>query len=150
MSHVLMLQCGLSSVLLHCLGNIMSQDYGDTKKHKASFCEEHILHKSSKTMHGDIIHYFKIENRTRKVASMLAQSMTKTEIAVQTSVERSYINRYYTRVAVVDCSVQRFFLVHYVRLKKRLMLLLHLAVFQGLQARPSQSLSYQQSTHLDP
>ena len=49
--------------------------------HKAFFCEEHILYKLSKSMHNNNNNYtFKIEERRRKVASMLAQSMTETEI----------------------------------------------------------------------
>jgi hypothetical protein len=48
--------------------------------HKASFCEEHLLPKTSMSMHNNNYH-FKIEERRRQVASMLAQSMTETEIA---------------------------------------------------------------------
>jgi IS30 family transposase len=36
---------------------------------------------------------FKIEERRRKVASMLAQSMTETEIAEQLNVDQSTISR---------------------------------------------------------
>lgn len=36
---------------------------------------------------------FKIEERRRKVASMLAQSMTETEIAQQLNVDQSTISR---------------------------------------------------------
>jgi IS30 family transposase len=38
-------------------------------------------------------HNFKIEERRRKVASMLAQSMTETEIAQQLNVDQSTISR---------------------------------------------------------
>jgi IS30 family transposase len=38
-------------------------------------------------------HQFKIEERRRKVASMLAQSMTETEIAEQLNVDQSTISR---------------------------------------------------------
>jgi IS30 family transposase len=38
-------------------------------------------------------HAFKIEERKRKVASMLAQSMTETEIAEQLNVDQSTISR---------------------------------------------------------
>jgi hypothetical protein len=48
--------------------------------HKASFCEEHILHKLSKSVHNKNNNYrFKIEERRRQVASLIAQSMTETE-----------------------------------------------------------------------
>src|SRR5215211_4911584 len=60
------------------------------QKHKASFCEEHILHKLSSSMHNN---NFKIEERRRNVASMLAQSMTETEIAQQLHVDQSTISR---------------------------------------------------------
>jgi DNA-binding NarL/FixJ family response regulator len=64
------------------------------KKHKAFFCEEHIQHKLSKSMHNNNNNYhFKIEERRRKVASMLAQSMTETEIAEQLQVDQSTISR---------------------------------------------------------
>src|SRR5215211_6430058 len=39
------------------------------------------------------MHTFKIEERRRKVASMLAQSMTETEIAEQLNVDQSTISR---------------------------------------------------------
>jgi DNA-binding transcriptional ArsR family regulator len=62
--------------------------------HKASFCEEYILHKLSKSMHNNNNnHQFKIEERRRRVASMLAQSMTETEIAQQLNVDQSTISR---------------------------------------------------------
>jgi len=80
------------------------------------------------------IQTFKIEERRRKVASLLAQSMTETEIAEQLNVDQSTINLRYANVVVVGCSVQRFSLSHYVGLKKRLRLLLHLAALQELQA----------------
>ena len=38
-------------------------------------------------------YHFKIEERRRKVASMLAQSMTETEIAQQLNVDQSTISR---------------------------------------------------------
>ena len=57
--------------------------------HKASFCEEHILHRLSQRMHNN----FKIEERRRKVASMSAQSMTETEIAEELNVDQSTISR---------------------------------------------------------
>src|SRR5215210_1394908 len=62
------------------------------EKHKASFCEEHILHKLSSSMHNNN-YPFKIEERRRKVASMLAQSITETEIAQQLNVDQSTISR---------------------------------------------------------
>lgn len=40
-----------------------------------------------------IVHRYKIEDRRRKVASMLAQSMTETEIALELKVDQSTINR---------------------------------------------------------
>ncbi len=65
------------------------------KKHKASFCEEQILHKLSKSMHNNKNnnYHFKIEERRRQVAFMLAQSITETEIAVQLDVDQSTISR---------------------------------------------------------
>src|SRR5215210_4903005 len=62
------------------------------EKHKASFCEEHILHKLSSSMHNNN-YPFKIEERRRKVASMLAQSITETEIAEKLNVDQSTISR---------------------------------------------------------
>jgi hypothetical protein len=50
------------------------------EKHNGSFCEELILHKLSKRMHNHHNNTFKIEERRRKVASILAQSMTETNI----------------------------------------------------------------------
>lgn len=51
--------------------NITASRFVETikKKHKASFCEEHMLHNLSKSMHNNTIHNFKIEERRRKVAS---------------------------------------------------------------------------------
>ena len=51
--------------------------------HKASFCEEDILHELSKSMHNKNNYHFKIEEHMRKVASLLAQSMTEIGIAEQ-------------------------------------------------------------------
>jgi IS30 family transposase len=62
------------------------------EKHKASFCEEHILHKLSKNMHNNKSH-FKIEERRRKMASLIAQSMTETDIAEKLTVDQSTISR---------------------------------------------------------
>jgi IS30 family transposase len=39
------------------------------------------------------VHKFKIEDRRRRVASMLAQSMTETEIALELKVDQSTISR---------------------------------------------------------
>jgi Trp operon repressor len=50
-----------------------------------------ILHKISVTMHNNTC--FKIEERRRKVASMLAQSMKETEIAEKLNVDQSTISR---------------------------------------------------------
>ena len=52
------------------------------EKHKASFCEERILHKLSKSMHNsnNNNHHFKIEEHRRKVVHMLAQSMTEADM----------------------------------------------------------------------
>jgi IS30 family transposase len=45
-------------------------------------------------MHNNNNNYhFKIEERRRRVASMLAQSMTETEIAEQLNVDQSTISR---------------------------------------------------------
>jgi transposase len=40
------------------------------------------------------VHNFKIEERRRKVASLLAQSMTEFEIAAKLDVDQSTISRY--------------------------------------------------------
>jgi transcriptional antiterminator len=61
------------------------------KNIKLSFAKN-ILHKLSKSLHNNN-NNFKIEERRRKVASMLAQSMTKTEIAEQLNVDQSTISR---------------------------------------------------------
>jgi IS30 family transposase len=44
-------------------------------------------------MHNNNNYHFKIEERRRQVASMLAQSMTETEIAERLSVDQSTISR---------------------------------------------------------
>jgi IS30 family transposase len=44
-------------------------------------------------VHNNNNYHFKIEERRRKVASMLAQSMTETEIAEQLNVDQSTISR---------------------------------------------------------
>ena len=44
-------------------------------------------------MHNNNNHKFKIEERRRQVASLLAQSMTETEIAEQLNVDQSTISR---------------------------------------------------------
>jgi IS30 family transposase len=44
-------------------------------------------------MHNDNKNNFKIEERRRQVASMLAQSMTETEIAEQLNVDQSTVSR---------------------------------------------------------
>jgi DNA-binding transcriptional ArsR family regulator len=44
-------------------------------------------------MHKNSTYHFKIEERRREVASMLAQSMTETEIAEQLNVDQSTISR---------------------------------------------------------
>jgi IS30 family transposase len=49
------------------------------------------MHKISVSTHNNTC--FKIEGRRRKVASMLAQSMTETEIAEQLNVDQSTISR---------------------------------------------------------
>jgi hypothetical protein len=51
---------------------------------------------------------FKIEERRRNVASMLAQSMTETEIAEQLNVDQSIEDCGYANIVVIGCSVQRF------------------------------------------
>ncbi len=56
------------------------------KSIKLSFTKN-ILHKLSSSMHNN--NNFKIEERRRKVASMLAQSMTETEIAEQLDVDQA-------------------------------------------------------------
>ena len=40
-----------------------------------------------------VVHKYKIENRRRRVASLLAQSMTETEIAKKLKVDQSTISR---------------------------------------------------------
>src|ERR687890_745469 len=49
-------------------------------------------HKKNLAMHNNK-HNFKIEERRRKVASLLAQSMTETEIAQELNVDQSTISR---------------------------------------------------------
>jgi IS30 family transposase len=44
-------------------------------------------------MHNNNNYHFKIEERRRKVGSLLAQSMTETEIAEQIDVDQSTISR---------------------------------------------------------
>ena len=44
-------------------------------------------------MHNNNNYHFKIEERRRKVASKLAQSVTETEIAEQLNVDQSTISR---------------------------------------------------------
>jgi DNA-binding NarL/FixJ family response regulator len=51
---------------------------------------KNILHKLSKIVHNN---NFKNEERRRQFASMLAQSMTETEIAEQLNVDRSTVSR---------------------------------------------------------
>src|SRR6266508_5234861 len=60
------------------------------KSIKLSFTKN-ILHKLSSSMHNN--NNFKIEERRRKVASMLAQSKTETEIAEQLNVDQSTVSR---------------------------------------------------------
>src|SRR5215210_3619201 len=55
-----------------------------------------MLHKVSTSLHNNNknnMNKFKIEERRRKVASMLAQSITETEIAQQLNVDQSTISR---------------------------------------------------------
>jgi IS30 family transposase len=59
----------------------------EEKRIKLPFAKN-ILHRLSQCMHN-----FKIEERRRQVASMLAQSMTETEIAEQLNVDQSTISR---------------------------------------------------------
>ena len=49
---------------------------------------KNILHSLNQSMHT-----FKIEERRRQVASMLAQLMTETEIAEQLNVDQSTVSR---------------------------------------------------------
>lgn len=64
-------------------------DEGDTKSIKVPFVKN-ILHKLSNSMHNN---NFKNEERRRIVASMLAQSMTESEIAQELNVDQSTISR---------------------------------------------------------
>ena|ERR687897_2767857 len=59
--------------------------------HKALLFEGYTLHRLSKSMHNN--NNFKIEECRRKVASLLAQSMTETEIAEQLNVDQSIVSR---------------------------------------------------------
>ena len=51
------------------------------------------MHKVNFAMHNKNRYSFKIEDRRRKVASLLAQSMTETEIAQELNVDQSTISR---------------------------------------------------------
>jgi IS30 family transposase len=51
------------------------------------------VHKVSLTAHNNSRCTFKIEERRRKVASLLAQSMTETEISKELGVDQSTISR---------------------------------------------------------
>jgi DNA-binding NarL/FixJ family response regulator len=66
-----------------------SSSWDGTKSIKLPFTKD-ILHRLSKCMHNN---NFNIEERRRQVASMLAQSMTETEIAEQLDVDQSTISR---------------------------------------------------------
>jgi DNA-binding NarL/FixJ family response regulator len=57
-------------------------------------------------------HNLKIEDRRRQVASMLAQSMTETEIAEQLNVDQSLIDRRCVKLVLVGSWLQRFSLMH--------------------------------------
>jgi DNA-binding NarL/FixJ family response regulator len=72
--------------------NISASSYQDDRRKsiKLPFAKN-ILHKLSQSMH--IKNNFRIEERRRKVASMLAQSMTETEIAEQLNVNQSTVSR---------------------------------------------------------
>jgi DNA-binding NarL/FixJ family response regulator len=63
----------------------------DTKSIKLSFAKD-TLHKLNLNIHNNN-NNFKIGERRRRVASMLAQSMTETEIAEQLNVDQSTISR---------------------------------------------------------
>jgi FixJ family two-component response regulator len=76
---------------------------------------------------------FKIEDRRRRVASLIVQSMIETEIAEMLNVDQSLIGQRYTN-AVVCRFLQRFSSERYMGLKKILRLLLQLAALQELQA----------------
>jgi hypothetical protein len=65
-------------MLLQCFP--ASSNYDDRGKSIKLPFAKNIMHKLSKSMHDN---NFKIEERRRQVASMLAQSMTETEIAEQ-------------------------------------------------------------------
>ena len=56
--------------------------------------EKNILHTLSEIMHNkNNSHQFKVEERRRKVASLLSQSMSETEIAEKLNVNQSTISR---------------------------------------------------------
>ena len=95
---------------------------------------ENILHRLSKSLHNRN-NNFKIEERRRKVASLIAQSMTETEIAERLNVDQFPIDCHNSNVVVVGCgSVQLFSLTHHADQDKILRLLLHLAALQELEA----------------
>jgi transcriptional antiterminator len=62
------------------------------KSIKLPFAKD-ILHKISVSMHNNNNYHFKIEERRRQIASLLAQSMTETEIAEKLNVDQSTISR---------------------------------------------------------
>lgn len=73
-------------------------------------------------MHNIDNNKFKIEERRRQVASVLVQSRIETEAIEQLWVDQ-YPNEWsYGTIPVAGYSVQRFSLVHYTDLKKRLRL----------------------------
>jgi DNA-binding NarL/FixJ family response regulator len=72
---------------------VTCSQYGNRKGIKVPFVKN-ILHKLSEMMHNkNNDHQFKIEERRRQVVSLLAQSMTETEIAEKLNVDQSTISR---------------------------------------------------------